>query len=61
MTAWLNRINLPLKFLLLGAMASLLFIVPTARVVIANKQAIAIKETELAGVPDERAVMRPLA
>ncbi|WP_139308831.1 hypothetical protein [Pantoea sp. 1.19] len=60
MTAWLNRINRPLKFTP-WALASLLFIVPTARVVIANKQAIAIKETELAGVPDERAVMRPLA
>ncbi|HBV40469.1 MAG TPA: methyl-accepting chemotaxis protein [Erwinia sp.] len=53
----LDRINLPAKFLLLGAFALMLFALPTFMFIQTGSKIIEAKQTELTGVPTEKKML----
>ncbi|KAF6661858.1 HAMP domain-containing protein [Pantoea sp. EKM101V] len=57
----LDRINLPAKFLLLGAFALVLFVLPTFLFIQTGNQLIDTKKVELTGIPVEKKVLQLLS
>jgi len=53
----LDRVNLPAKFLLLGAFALMLFALPTFMFIQTGSKIIEAKQTELTGVPTEKKML----
>ncbi len=56
----LDKINLPVKFLILGIFALILFVLPTTLFIQTGNQAIDAKQQELGGIPVEKHMLKLL-